>query len=239
MNKVWNAVALLVLSALQGCQKSEPKLSVPGFAVEAIGKQRQPVMGIDVSHHQNAINWMEVINTGVSFVYLKATDGITYQDPRFKRYAAQLNTTELLHGAYHYFQADDDPIQQADNFLNTIADSNGRLVPVLDVETSEQQSPLSVRSGVKKWLEYVEQKLGCQPMLYASANYWRKYLGAEFNQYRFWLADYNPQPQPPETLQNWVMWQYSQTGSVRGVNGDVDLNVIVEPTVSLKSLACY
>lgn len=43
------------------------------------------VRGIDVSHYQKNIDWEKVANSGVDFVYIKATEGATYVDPMFKK----------------------------------------------------------------------------------------------------------------------------------------------------------
>lgn len=188
--------------------------------------------GVDLSHFQGTVNFQEVANSGIHFVYLKATQGTDFIDPSYAAHITAIDKTALLHGAYHYFQPDQDPIAQAKYFLQQVQMSGHVLPPMLDVETTSNESPDSVRKGVAAWLEYVHKALNCRPILYSYGDFWQDNLGPAFNEYPFWLADYSAEPDVPAGLKNMRLWQYSDTGRVPGIENQVDLDVLVSGEVN-------
>ena len=182
--------------------------------------------GIDLSHYQSGVNWQKVKASGISFVYAKATEGITNVDARFASHRAGAQAEALLFGAYHFFRPNDDPIKQAEHFLKTAAPNEGDLAPVLDLEIAPNQSEKAQYvANVSRWLKHVADQTGCTPMIYASPSFWREHLGKDLSEYGFWLAEYSSKPKPPETAPAWTFWQYSQRGKVAGINGLVDVDV--------------
>mgnify|MGYP000337523383 CR=1 FL=1 len=194
-------------------------------------------IGIDVSFYQGKIDWSTTA-THVDFVYLKATDGITYQDPRFNVNAQALGAQNTPHGAYHFFEPNDDPIKQAKNYLHTIRDYKLALRPVVDIEISKGFKPQSIARNLRLWLEYVEKEIGCKPMIYSYASFWDTYIGSKFNAYPFWLADYSTKPQPPHSRSDWQLWQYSQSGRVVGIDSSVDMDRFVGDQQAFDRLFC-
>src|SRR5437016_13909496 len=77
---------------------------------------RYPVRGIDVSHHQGPIDWDAVASDGVTFAYIKASEGGDYQDRRFKENWLGARHAGVLAGAYHFFTFCKDGAAQAENF---------------------------------------------------------------------------------------------------------------------------
>jgi lysozyme len=77
----------------------------------------QGIQGIDVSDHQGTVDWNAVRQTGMVFAFIKATDGITWTDPDFATNWSGATAANLLRGAYHFYETDDDPTAQAQNFL--------------------------------------------------------------------------------------------------------------------------
>ena len=71
------------------------------------------IYGIDLSHHNQAIEWDKVT---ASFVYLKATEGDNYVDPTYKERVVECRDRSILVGAYHYLTTSSDPKDQFDNF---------------------------------------------------------------------------------------------------------------------------
>lgn len=180
------------------------------------------IRGIDVSHNQGRVDWSSVPKHDVDFVYLKATDGITFTDPMYQQNVRQLQALNLVSGAYHFFEPNDDPLAQAQHFLRTVRGARHRLPPVLDVEITKDITAETIRNRALAWLKAVEKELGCQPVIYTYGDFWNDNLGDEFRGYRLWLADYAAEPKLPRGVDQYYMWQYTQTGRVRGVNGHVD-----------------
>ncbi len=181
--------------------------------------------GIDVSHHQGKINWdafFSSMDTTISFVYCKVTEGIHFIDPQWKRNHGILSNQEMKHGGYHFFTPNVSAQLQADHFINHYAHTVGELAPVLDAEV-EASSDQSLIAGMREWLRLVESETGIRPVIYTSYSMYRDKMKGKFPGHKFWIASYNPNEQrvqDPEIIH----WQYSDHGKVPGINALVDLN---------------
>ena len=90
---------LLILIIMSGCHSNRGNTTIPSG-------QQNVVDGIDVSNHNGSIKWDKVAadEKGISFVYIKSTEGATYSDPRFHENAKGATAAGLHVGAYHYFR---------------------------------------------------------------------------------------------------------------------------------------
>lgn len=182
--------------------------------------------GIDVSHHQGAIDWTQVHPAGVRFAFMKATEGETYVDSEFSTNWANSKAGGLLRGAYHFFRAGSSAETQADHFLSTVDLSPGDLPPVLDVELSDGVESTPVIAGVQAWLASVQDAVGVKPILYTSPGFWNGLGTDRFGNYPLWVAHYGvEEPRLPSGWTAWTFWQYSDSGTTDGVDGNVDLDV--------------
>jgi lysozyme len=193
--------------------------------------------GIDVSRRQGFIDWSAVAAAGIQFVFIKATEGQSVVDPRFRDNWAGAKSAGILRGAYHFFRPAIPPRAQADNFLTLLQDvDTADLAPVVDLELRKlggndawDAIPLSQRSGLAvEWLTAVEQALGRRPMVYLSPSFALEKLGGAtaLGAYPLWIAHYtaNPQPRVPPAWSDWTFWQYTERGTVSGIAGAVDRN---------------
>lgn len=196
------------------------------------------IQGIDVSHDQGDVNWTQVINSGVQFVYHKATDGITWQDPMFDKNIQQLSDLKVDIGPYHFFEAEDDPHKQAQNLLATIQGKPLTLAPMVDVEITQNQTSAQIQQRLKIWLEAVQQATGCMPIIYSYKDFWQENIGPKFNDYPFWLADYNEPMDAPQGIENLILWQFSETGQVPGITVNVDLDKLLSGTSGMEAIRC-
>jgi lysozyme len=182
------------------------------------------VSGIDVSHYQQVVDWAKVKAAGIAFAFAKATDGLN-SDPTFARNWAGIGNAGLLRGAYHFFRPLKDAAAQAKHFMDVVSLAVGDLPPVLDVETADGASNDAMQSGVKTWLDTVAAQTGVTPMIYAAPGFWNQHLNDQFGSHPLWIAEYGvPSPKLPHGWTNWNFWQYSQSGQVDGVSGNVDLD---------------
>ena len=193
--------------------------------------------GIDVSHFQGKVDWQQVQHS-VDYVYIKATDGITYTDPRFHSNAQATTALKIPSGAYHFFEPKDDPLAQAKHFVKTIEPMSLTLRPVLDIEISRGVAPAELAKSALAFLEHVEAQTGCRPVVYTFADFWQQNLGKQFNDYPFWLAGYTKKPHPPQDRPDWNLWQYSQTGRVKGLQGSVDRDLFEGDQAQFDALKC-
>jgi lysozyme len=206
------------------------------------------VNGIDVSHHNDQVDWAAVAADGIEFAFAKATEGVTGTDARFTENWSGIKTAGLLRGAYHFFHPASSPEDQANHFLAVMGPlAAGDLPPVLDIEETSQQHdewpsvPAADRAGlVVRWLDIVEAALGVTPIIYTRRGWINQYLtdAPELGRYPVWLAEYSSHPSPtvPSPWSTWTFWQQSESDSVAGVNGGVDLDCFNGSSDDLRAL---
>jgi len=185
--------------------------------------------GIDVSGWQGNVNWQSVKNDGYSFAFVKATEGTGFTDQQFAQNWQGTKNAGVVRGAYHYFHPDLDPVAQANHFINTIGTlAPNDLPPVLDLEHADNLSATTVLSKAQQWLDVVENTTGRKPIVYTYPSFWKDNLGntQQFSDYPLWIANYTSASGPivPGGWKNWTFWQYSDSGRVNGISGNVDLN---------------
>ena len=192
--------------------------------------------GIDVSHHQGAIDWVQVGGAGVRFAFAKATEGRNYVDPQYATNKAGAALSGVVFGAYHFAQPDggaNDAILEADHFVDTAQLEPGDLVPVLDIERTGGLSQGQVTQWILTWLNRVSERVGVRPMVYTSPHGWSTRTGdttavADAGYSLLWVAHWNvSSPTVPGANwsgNGWTFWQYGNCGTVPGIDGCVDVD---------------
>src|SRR5450755_3469613 len=187
------------------------------------------VRGIDVSHFQGMIDWAQVGAAGIEFCYVKATDGVAFSDVRFQANYTGSKGAGIRTGAYHFLRAGSDAETQAESFLHLIPKlDQGDLPPALDIEEADGVRANVIIGAAQAWLEAVENVLLRRPIIYTVASFWNSTLAGSthFGDYFLWIADYGARPTPrlPAARSDYQIWQFSQTGVVPGIAGNVDLD---------------
>lgn len=187
------------------------------------------IHGIDVSKYQERINWaavkeMEVDDVHIRFTFIKATEGLGNMDAYFKRNWEKAADAGIPRGAYHFFLAPKSGAEQAENFIRRVELKKGDLPPVLDVEQTYGVSASKLQSEVKAFLDRLEAHYGVKPIIYTNVDFYNRYLKNEFDDYPLWVAHYLKKDRPRIT-RTWAFWQFSETGYVNGIRGQVDFNV--------------
>jgi lysozyme len=210
-------VAILSFWGIQKYLKSEAVTPrIKGFAVH----------GIDVSHHQKAINWNRVKSDSIDFVFMKATEGRNFLDPRFRHNWRKAYEKRFIRGAYHFYRPSVPSIIQAQHFIRTVQLASGDLPPVLDLEVTDNRPKKIIVDGAKNWLLIIENHYGIKPIIYTNRDWYEKYVKGNFDDYVVWMAAYTLEPRPSlDGGKPWHFWQYTNNGRVKGVKGAVDLNV--------------
>ena len=190
--------------------------------------------GIDVSHWQGWIDWSKVKAAGKTFAIAKASEGIGFEDSSYDRNKAGALGNGLKFGAYHFARPGrNNPVEEADWFVRVMGLQRGMLVPTLDIEVSGGLGPTALTSWTKAFVQRVYARTGVKPMIYTSPSFWRDNLNNSRwfadNGYAFlWIAHWNTNnPSVPGDNwggRSWTFWQYSETGTVPGISGRVDLN---------------
>ncbi len=200
------------------------------------------VHGIDISKHQGVIDWKRVSHMKkdgiqVSFVFIKATEGITRQDNKFGTNWNDVGHNGLLRGAYHFYYPSRDANKQADNFMAVVKLAKGDLPPVVDIEYSNGKSAKIICDDLKVFIARLEKKYNVKPIIYTNTNFYNTYLIGKFDDYPLWIAGYFDHDRfYNEFTTPWTLWQHSEKGKVDGIRGYVDFNVFKGSIEKLNSM---
>jgi lysozyme len=188
-----------------------------------------PVRGIDVSHHQKEIDWPKVARDDVAFAFIKATEGGDHRDTRFAGNWQEARAAGLKVGAYHFFTFCRSGADQARNFLNMLGPGKGDLPAALDLEFGGNcgavPAPAAMRAELDDFLAPVERHTGKPVVLYVTPESWDAYKD-HLPQRPLWVRSLFWRPRQAD----WSVWQYHNAGSVDGISGRVDLNVVRDLT---------
>jgi lysozyme len=201
------------------------------------------IHGIDVSHHNGQIDWQKVRkmtfeDKKLQFVYIKATEGISLVDKYFDKNWQEADTKGLYRGAYHFYIPWKDPEPQVANFIKQVKIKKGDLPPVLDFEVGTNRfSRTKIIENLAYWLKAIEDHYGVKPMIYTNADFYKRYIKDNLDDYPLWIADYSNLKLDRYGDANILLWQHSKAGYVEGIRGGVDYNVFLGDAAALKKMA--
>ena len=215
-----------VFSAHPSFQDSKPHLGVGDFP------SHFPVHGIDVSRWQSEVDWPLVRASGVSFAFIKATEGGDLVDPMFHRHWSDAGAAGMRRGAYHYYYFCRSAEEQARWFIRNVPLEYGALPPVVDMEwtphskTCTRRPPAAVvQSEARVFLDALERHYGRRPVIYTTVDFFADTGIGALTDTHFWLRSVAAHPRETYPGMGWTFWQYTGTGIVPGVNAPVDINV--------------
>ena len=202
------------------------------------------VNGIDISAYQgniSAAQWQQIKASGVQFVFARVSLGSCCDHDA--NYVNNLNgaiAAGIPIGPYSvgYPQTNmSDPNDAANeaNYLISLTKSyyqgSGLMLrPVLDLELGNLGKTFT-SNWVVQWANTIKAGLGVDPIIYTYTSYAATELNSSVTSYPLWIANYNSAPPstlPANTYAPWSsykFWQYSSTGSVPGISGNVDLDI--------------
>lgn len=188
--------------------------------------------GIDISHHNGIIDWGSLEKetdypSSPKFCFIKATEGTDLKDPRFKSNWENAKKIGLITGAYHFFNPESDPGLQALNFILTAKLQKGDLPPVIDFEHNlkgaRNRGLLSKRLRI--FHDALYEHYGVPPIIYTNLSMYREYLQKDYLGNPIWISLYQADSVRGVNEEHLHFWQYSPSGKIKGINGEVDLNV--------------
>jgi len=197
--------------------------------------------GIDVSRHQGEIDWQQVAEDGVEFAFIRVgyrgygTEGRLVEDECFDDNVRGAASAGIKVGVYFYSQAinEEEVMQEADLVLEKIAPYKIDCPVAFDVEkvteAEGRMNGISLEERTNLTLLFCQriEEAGYRPMIYYNTEMGAMMLGIEeLEAYEKWFASYSDTFYYPY---EYKVWQYSQKGSVKGVKGDVDLNISFAP----------
>jgi lysozyme len=196
---------------------------------------RYPIRGIDVSNHQQEIDWEKVgENKDIRFAFIKATEGQDYQDKFFEANWHAAGQVGILRGAYHYFTLTSSGKDQAANFISVVPLEKGCLPPVIDVEVTGADRD-ALLSELHDLVDGIEEAYGQTPILYVVYATYDEYIKGEFDRCPVWIRDIVKPPLLSGGA-GWQFWQYCSRGHMDGIRSFVDLNAFYGSMDELESL---
>ncbi|MET9701996.1 lysozyme [Streptomyces griseus] len=209
------------------------------------------VQGIDVSHWQGAINWGSVKAAGIAFAYMKATEGTSFKDSRFSANYTGSYNAGLIRGAYHFARPDvSNGATQAGYFASNGGgwSKDGKTLPgVLDIEHNPYGamcyglSTTQMRTWINDFYNTYKARTTRDVVIYTTASWWNTCTGSWTGMSAkspLWVAHWGTSsPNIPAGFPTWTIWQYTATGRVSGVSGDVDRNKFNGSPARLQALA--
>lgn len=221
---------LLTLASCSGFSASD--YGPPGFSPGDQVPRGFSVHGIDISKYQGTIDWREVRRGGVSFAYIKATEGGDHHDETFMINWLAARDAGIARGAYHFYYWCRPASEQVAWFKKHVPVDPAALPPVLDVEwtpfskTCPKRPPTDVvLKEMRIFLQEIERHYGKKPIIYTSVDLHQDVLVGQFRDYPMWVRSVAARPSTKYANRRWTLWQFTGTGRVRGVDGQVDRNV--------------
>lgn len=192
------------------------------------------ILGIDVSRHNGDIDWIKVKNYGVKFVIIRAGFGSSTVDSKFINYIKGAIAAGLDIGIYWFSYAlnTENAKAEAKKCLDTISPYKNKINYPVFYDFEYDSIDYATKNGVK-----VTQTLACNltkafleeikaavyiPGIYTNLDYSKNYFTNELlNSYDTWIAQYSSRC---SYAGKYTIWQYSESGKVSGISGNVDMN---------------
>ena len=198
-------------------------------------------VGIDVSSHNKDIDWEEVAESGVDFAMIRiggrgyGADGVVYVDDNFRKNLREAKKAGLWVGAYFFSQAtnEKEALEEAQFCLDMLEGEELDYPLAFDWEIvaaeggtrCDNVSPEALTDAARAFCDKVKEG-GYTPSIYSGSKIiYYKLNMAKLSDIDIWYASYNDNP---DLFYNYTIWQYSQTGRVDGIEGEVDLNICMK-----------
>ena len=193
------------------------------------------IAGIDVSAHNQKIDWEKVKKAGVEFAILRCGFGQDYKsqdDKYFARNLAECERLEIPYGVYIYSYAlnTKQASSEADHALRLIKGHTVKYGVWFDMEDADgykkKHGMPSNKTLVNICIEFCDKmiKNGFKTGIYASLSWFNgKLKDSKLDKYDKWVAQWNDRC---SYTKDYVMWQYTSSGLVDGISGRTDMNIM-------------
>ena len=212
-------------------------LDIPLFKQDLTDGETASRLGIDVSEYQPEVDWQQVKDYGVDFVIVRlgyrgyGEAGKLVEDSMFRSHVEGALAAGLDVGVYFFSQAVNqaEAEEEAQFVLERIRDYDIKGPVVYDTEEIKNDTARTDNLDGKAFTDHcitfcdAVKAAGYETMIYANMKWMAFTLDlTRLTDYEKWYADYEPLPQCPYEIS---MWQYTETGQVPGINGNVDMNL--------------
>lgn len=235
---------LVLMAALSACGTRAPApvpdgvVTAPNFADtdphpwNGRNPRAYAVHGIDISRFQPPIDWATARANGVNFAFIKATEGTDLADPMFNDHWRGAARAGVARGAYHFWYHCKPAAEQARAYIRAVPRTAGMMPPVLDMEwtpfspTCTIRKPgATIRSDAAEFMNILAAHYGQRPILYTTVDFYEQNQMWRLSGMEFWLRAVTAHPSERYEGRPWTFWQYTGTGLIPGIAGEVDINV--------------
>lgn len=185
--------------------------------------EKYEVRGVDVSEYQGEVDWDKIKEQGISFAFIKATEGSESQDEFFDVNFEKLKNTDMLLGVYHFFSFESDGNSQAQNYINVVGnveEDDSIMLPIIDVEfygyyKKAKPSKEWVREELQEIADKLESTYRVKPIIYTTMEFYDYYIDGNFSDYDIWIRNIITKPDLENRV--WKFWQYTGKGRLERI----------------------
>ncbi len=197
-------------------------------------KESDQMVGIDVSRWQGNIDWKAVADAGIDFAIIRcgyrgSSTGVLVEDSYFRQNIKGATENGIKVGVYFFTQAitEAEAVEEASYALSLVEGYRLNFPVFIDTEWGSggraNDLDKATRTAIIKAFCQTVRNSGYKPGVYASRNWYYNYLDdSQLSTYNIWVAQYNTSC---NYKGRYDMWQYTSTGKVPGISGDVDMNI--------------
>ncbi len=210
------------------------RVYVPNYSNAQVFIFEKKKYGIDVSHWQSTIDF-EILSksNSIDFMIIRAGHGLNIKDNQFERNYTQAKKYKIPLGVYLYANAQnvEEARKEANHLLDLIKGKNFELPVFYDIEAQANVDKSTITLMCNEFYRIIKNA-GYKPGIYASKYYYMDKIESNklASDCYIWVASYgkNDGAIPKDTYRyngRWDIWQYTSTGKIEGINGDVDYDV--------------
>jgi GH25 family lysozyme M1 (1,4-beta-N-acetylmuramidase) len=206
-------------------------------------------LGIDISHHNDKLDWNAIKAAGVAFCFIKISEGVGTRDKKAKEHSDNAKSIGLKIGYYHFCRPDTrnggtivgDATAEAAEALNVISTLQPPDLPlVLDLEDQLHWDTPLKRAGYLEWVQTfinsIERQPGMTALIYSRKNYLDDKLPNthDLGNHKLWIANYSQKDCSrvvcPNGWGDWALWQFTESGSI-GNSSKLDINILKDTSL--------
>lgn len=202
-------------------------------------------LGIDVSHHHPIVAFPKVLDEGVVFLGVKATEGMTFVDPKLAFHRAGARAQPLTMVTYYHYGHPGSAARQAGRLMDVVGTLRDNERLVLDLEGETVADLPAAPSDMLSWLDefYAELMSGAcsdrRPFVYSSKRIWNMFGDPKWDlasEVDLWVPHYSSEePELPAPWDAWTFWQWTDERPTVGVDGPCDASYFNGDAATLRA----
>ena len=207
---------------------------IEAIKIRLVTKYKRSYTGIDVSKHNGTIDWQKVKNSGIEFAIIRCGYGqnlVEQDDSKFEYNVSECERLGIPYGVYLYSYALNtaNASSEADHVLRLVNGRNPQLGIWLDVEDDEYYTKYGFPTNemfiniITTFCEKIKANGYDNVGIYSNLTWLNGRLNdSRLDKYDKWVAQWGNEC---TYKKDYAMWQYSDSGQVNGISGNVDMDI--------------